>query len=71
MVRGLVSKQSTDPVRSGGPWTGGQCFWATLESDLFWKHTNDVPEHKQQIYDNIQHCKQCWTSQETCLVFDL
>ena len=28
-VRGPVRKQSMDPVRSGGPQTGGQSFWVT------------------------------------------
>ena len=29
VVRGLVRRQSADPVRSGGPRTGGQCFRVT------------------------------------------
>ena len=30
LVRGPVRKQSMDPVRSGGPRTGGQSFRVTL-----------------------------------------
>ena len=30
VVRGLVRRHSADPVRGGGPRTGGQCFRVTL-----------------------------------------
>ena len=34
VVRGPVRRWSTDPVRSGGPWTGGQCFRVTPLANL-------------------------------------